>query len=301
MNHKYKIEIAFVILHYLVAEETKRCVESIKENIDSENYRIIIVDNNSGNGSYELLEKLYQEDEDIVLIHNEKNEGFARGNNKGIEFVNSKYDVEYICCLNNDVYVLDKEFLSKLRNEFEKSKFAVAGPLILSGDGRYDSNPQNIGILKNKSDVIRSINRCKRMVFINRYYLNWLYLRVKQFKSRKKMSNNIIKYLPQRLENVQLSGACLVFSKIYFQHFNGFCDKTFLYKEEDILIYLLRRKRLLSVFLPNILVYHKEDAATDVELKTNKDKNIFIYREYIKSLFVLLNLMEESKKGEDLV
>lgn len=299
MNQKYKIEIAFVILHYLVAEETQKCVQSIKENIDSKNYRIIIVDNNSENGSYELLERLYQEDQTIELLHNEKNEGFARGNNKGIKFVNSKYDSEYICCINNDVYLLDKNFVSKLQKEFKKSKFAVAGPLILSGDGRYDSNPQTIGLLENKADVLKSINRCKRMVFINKYNLNWIYLKVKQFKNRNKRGSDTAKYLPERLENVQLSGACLVFSKIYFEHFDGFCDKTFLYKEEDILRYLLKQESLRSVFLPNILVYHKEDAATDVNLRTNKEKNIFVYSEYIKSLLVLLHLMEESNKGED--
>lgn len=292
MNKKSKIEIAFVILHYLVDEETQRCVQSIKENIDSENYRIVIVDNNSGNGTYELLQNLYRDDKKIILLHNDKNEGFARGNNKGIEFVNSKYDVEYICCLNNDVYLLEKEFLSKLRKEFEKSKFAVCGPLILSGDGRYDSNPQTIGILENKSDVLRSINRCKRMVLINKYHLNWLYLKVKQFKNSKKISKNTIKYLPERLENVQLSGACLVFSGIYFEHFNGFCDKTFLYKEEDILTYLLKREGLLSVFLPNIVVYHSEDAATDHIIENSRKKNIFVFNQYIKSLQILFQLME---------
>lgn len=291
MNKKYKIEIAFVILHYLVAEETQKCIQAIKENIDSSNYRIIIVDNNSQNGSYDLLENLYKEDDNIILLHNKKNEGFARGNNKGIEFVNRMYDSEYICCLNNDVYLLDKDFLSKIKKEFKKSKFAVAGPLILSGDGRYDSNPQTIGLLETKEDVLKSISRCKRMIFINKYHLNWIYIRLKQLKYKSK--KNSTKYLPKRLENVQLSGACLVFSRVYFEHFDGFYDKTFLYKEEDILRYLLKRECLVSVFLPSILVYHKEDAATDVTLKTNKEKNMFLYSEYIKSLLVLLNLMEE--------
>ena len=107
MNEKSKIEIAFVILHYLVEEETQKCIQSIKENIDSENYRIVIVDNNSGNGTYELLQNLYRDDKKIILLHNDKNEGFARGNEKGIEFIRSNYNTEYICCLNNDVYLLE--------------------------------------------------------------------------------------------------------------------------------------------------------------------------------------------------
>lgn len=293
MSNKCKIEIAFVILHYLVEEETQKCVQSIKENIDSQNYRIIIVDNNSSNGSYELLQNMYKDDNTIKLIHNDKNEGFARGNNKGIEFIRSKYDSEYICCLNNDVYLLDKNFVYKLRKEFEISKFAVAGPLILSGDGRYDSNPQTIGLLENKEDVRRSIKRCKRMLFINKYHLNWLYTKIKEFKNRKKIHNTTTKYLPQRLENVQLSGACLIFSNKYFEYFEGFYDKTFLYKEEDILRYLLKKKSLCSVFLPNILVYHKEDAATDEIIQNNRLKNMTIFKEYINSLQILTNIMEE--------
>lgn len=50
-----EINIAFVVLHYNVFQETINCVRSIISNIDTEKYIVIVVDNYSQNESYELL------------------------------------------------------------------------------------------------------------------------------------------------------------------------------------------------------------------------------------------------------
>ena len=52
--------VCFIILHYMVIEETLSCVENIKS-IEG-NKKIIIVDNNSSNGSGKQLEDLYRDD-----------------------------------------------------------------------------------------------------------------------------------------------------------------------------------------------------------------------------------------------
>ena len=61
--------------------------------------------------------------------------------------------------------------------------------------------------------------------------------------------------------NVQLHGCFLCFSEEYFKHFDGFYPETFLYMEEDILFYLTQQKKLTTVYLPELKVFHKEDSS----------------------------------------
>ena len=121
-----KIDIGFVILHYLVSEQTKKSIESISKNIDTENYKIVIVDNFSNNGSIENIEQYINNDNKIIILRNDKNLGFANGNNTGITYINKNYDCNFICVLNNDVYLQSITLFSEIQKEYDLSSFAVA-------------------------------------------------------------------------------------------------------------------------------------------------------------------------------
>ena len=81
-------EFAFVILHYMTKQETIDCVASILEKTKAEPMKvsIVIVDNASANGTGRELQQLYQGAENIYVILNPENLGFAQGNNVGFEF-----------------------------------------------------------------------------------------------------------------------------------------------------------------------------------------------------------------------
>lgn len=49
----------FVVLHYLVDDATTQCVESIREHCAGGDYHIVVVDNDSANGSHERLQERY--------------------------------------------------------------------------------------------------------------------------------------------------------------------------------------------------------------------------------------------------
>lgn len=53
----------------------------------SKNNPIIIVDNCSPNGSGKQLEKMYSKCINITVIINEENQGFAKGNNLGYQYI----------------------------------------------------------------------------------------------------------------------------------------------------------------------------------------------------------------------
>ena len=65
--------IGFVILHYNAIKETVDCVNSIINNIDTDDYFIIIVDNKSPNYTGETLKEKYGKSEKIKVILNKEN------------------------------------------------------------------------------------------------------------------------------------------------------------------------------------------------------------------------------------
>lgn len=135
------MKIAFVILNYNTFQETKECILSIENKIDTQDYRIIIVDNQSKDDSADKLEKFIQQREKAVLIRNPENLGFAKGNNAGIAYANKNFKPEYMVVLNSDTELMQDNLVETLDKEYKKSDFALLGPLILTADGRCDNSP----------------------------------------------------------------------------------------------------------------------------------------------------------------
>jgi GT2 family glycosyltransferase len=81
----------------------------------------------------------------LILLKNNKNYGFAEGNNLGIKIA-LKSEPDYILLLNNDT-VVDEDFLDKLVDVSENNdKIGVVGPIIYYYDFDGKTNvPANIG------------------------------------------------------------------------------------------------------------------------------------------------------------
>ena len=97
---KYFPKACVVILNWNGRDDTIECIKSVN-NISYPNYEIILVDNGSKDNSIDSIKNIYK---DIFIINNEKNLGFAEGNNVGIRFALNK-DAKYIWLLNNDTIV----------------------------------------------------------------------------------------------------------------------------------------------------------------------------------------------------
>lgn len=96
-------------------QDTEACIKSIRENTLYP-YRLLIIDNASGSQTVEYLKGLKKENkEEVLLIRNEKNEGFIKAVNKGI----SVSKAQYICILNNDTIVA-KGWLTEAINVLNK-------------------------------------------------------------------------------------------------------------------------------------------------------------------------------------
>ncbi len=92
-------DLSIVIISYNTKDLTGECVESIKKNVSSKiSYEVIVVDNDSKDGSVDFLKNKFP---DILVIASKENLGFAKANNVGIK----RSIGRYVLCLNSDTVV----------------------------------------------------------------------------------------------------------------------------------------------------------------------------------------------------
>jgi GT2 family glycosyltransferase len=100
--------------------------------LDYPNFEVVVVDNNSRDGSFEEAKLNFSK---AHFIQNEENLGFSIGNNSGIRFALERM-AEHVLLLNNDTEV-EKDFLTKLVEVAETDeKIGIASPVIFNGQDR---------------------------------------------------------------------------------------------------------------------------------------------------------------------
>ena len=289
------MKFSFVILHYNALPDTIECIDSIKKCVGPD-CDIVVVDNKSPNDTGPELVDRYKGDSQVNVILNEKNEGFARGNNVGFRYAKEHQDPDFIVMLNNDTVILQDDFAARVEAEYEKSRFAVLGPIIKTPHKPYSSNPG--------PHKLPSEKWFKKYLLKNRFklFLNYLcgldsvyeWMVRKAFGEKDKRFDESL--LERRAENVVLHGSFLIFSREYISKFDGLNDRTFLYQEERLLFLRLQQNHLRSVFSPDVEIFHKEDAATKTVSVKSRLKRRFQYKNYINSVKVLLDVLRNGEK-----
>ena len=97
----YTPKISIILVNWNNYDDSVECLESIKK-CTYPNREIIVVDNGSDGGDARQLREKYGDD--IRIIENERNLGFAKGCNVGIRDVIAR-NADYVVLLNNDTIV----------------------------------------------------------------------------------------------------------------------------------------------------------------------------------------------------
>ena len=111
-------KVFIVVLNWNGYRDTLECINSLKA-VTYSNYRIVLVDNDSTDGSEALLRERFP---DIDIIQTGHNLGFTGGNNIGMRYALDNR-TDYIILLNNDTTV-HKEFVTELVSIAEADKTA---------------------------------------------------------------------------------------------------------------------------------------------------------------------------------
>ena len=152
-------KVSVIIVNYNGKALLEKCLESLSK-VNYENFEIIVVDNNSTDGSIELVTKNYTS---IILLKLNSNKGFAEPNNIGAKIANGKY----LLFLNNDT-IVTPNFISEMVQVIENDKkIAICQSLLLKPDESVDSSGDfidHLGVVYNstkKTDEIREISSAR--------------------------------------------------------------------------------------------------------------------------------------------
>lgn len=125
--------IAVVVLNYKGLEDTLSCVAALRRQT-FENFKIVLVENGSHDGSAETFRNLAKSNlAGCEIIYNDKNLGFAGGVNTGIEWALAN-DFDAVALFNNDA-IPDKKWLESLAKNLSSDIGIVTG-LLLHADGK---------------------------------------------------------------------------------------------------------------------------------------------------------------------
>ena len=292
-------DICFIILHFLDAEMTSICVNSIIESFSDCKFFIEIVDNGSANNSNEVLMSKYSVYNNIHISINEKNLGFANGNNTGYIWAKSNLKFKFLCVLNNDIVINQKNIFDVLCSEYNNFNFSVLGPDIISDVNGSHQNPYI-----EKGFSLKELEKYKSVLYRRRkfYFLYYHFDEIKKIlrllrKNNKKENINSNVYLRHSLNPV-LHGACYFFSSKFFESRELlFNPNTFMYFEENILHYECVKNSLNMIYSPCICVRHCEDVSTKVFIRNNYKREKWILNECIKSVEIFLELMNNDVKN----
>lgn len=116
--------VSIIIITYNNSKYNKLCIESIYSKTAYPNFELIIVDNASSDGTVEYLQEVAAQRENIKLILNKDNKGFAGGNNVGIK----EAEGEFIILLNNDT-IVTRGWISGLLKYLDDPAIGMVGPV----------------------------------------------------------------------------------------------------------------------------------------------------------------------------
>jgi hypothetical protein len=259
--------VSIIVLNWNGWENTIECLESLYQ-IKYDNFNVVIVDNNSEDDSIKkikdycegslnisynkevkkpihVLDLINDEFESIktvsdifsdfpsnkrlILIKNDKNYGYAGGNNVGIRCSFKLLNPDYIMILNNDT-IVNKDFLIELVKfaDFDK-EIGIIGPKIY-----YYDNPNVInsagGVIKWRLGI--GVNIGIGEVDIGQF--------------------NEFNYVDCLL------GACILIKSSVIKKIGFLDEKFFLLLEETDFCFRAKIAGYKIVFYPKSIVYHKE-------------------------------------------
>ncbi|HQP91522.1 MAG TPA: glycosyltransferase family 2 protein, partial [Candidatus Omnitrophota bacterium] len=226
-------DLSVSIVNYNSGDSLRKCLESIKNNIKTDGYEVIVVDNNSSDGS-ELCIRDYPF---VRLIKNRMNYGASIAKNQSFRESDSKY----VLILDSDIEILPG-CLERLMDFLEKNKKAgIVGPRVLFGDLRpqHSSNkhfPGFISLFLNKLFFFSNI----RYAFYRSMAGSW--------------------FLKKRYSGLEeaawLGGMCLLARKDLLDKIKGMDERFFIYYDDVDLCLRTRVEGYKVYYLPEASVVH---------------------------------------------
>lgn len=226
-SKNFSLKLSVVIINYKTLDLTLKCIETVDQYLkDGE---IILIDNGSGDGIIEIVNKRFP---DVKTIANEKNLGFSAANNQGIDYSRG----EYILLLNSDTEARKNSF-TELISAADKLNGITGGKLFFPDGSDQDS-------CFNLPTVTHALEE---------YFLN--------------KKGSYFMFQPQGIAPTQVEGlvmACFMIPRWVITQIGKLDEGTFMYFEDVEYCRRLRDNNIPLYFVPQSEFVHHHGASSKV-------------------------------------
>jgi GT2 family glycosyltransferase/lipopolysaccharide/colanic/teichoic acid biosynthesis glycosyltransferase len=214
------MDISVIIVNYNVKNLLENCINSVLISSRNYNTEIIIVDNNSFDGSYEYISSKFCSTKNIKIIRSKINLGFAKANNLGINQASGKY----LLILNPDT-LLQENTIEKCINFYDSDqKIGALSCKLILPNGKLDL-------------------ACRRSFPSSPIALYRLVGLSKLFSRSKIFGKYNLTFLDENstYEVESICGAYMLIKKDLFDQLGGFDEDYFMYGEDLDLCYKIKK------------------------------------------------------------
>jgi GT2 family glycosyltransferase len=216
-------KVSIIIVNYNVKDLIIKCLQSIYQ-FNTNLFEIIVVDNNSKDGSVEEIKKMFPE---VILIENKFNAGFSGANNQGIKRATG----DFIFLLNPDTEFKNDVLKSLIDFLINNKDCVIVAPQLLNSDLSIQYSAW-----KNHSPI---------NLIVETFYLHRFFSTI----------NYPIEKFNSTFQVKTLSGAALFFDRKWLGELIGLDDLLFWMEDID---FCYRAQQLGKLYYTNqaILIHH---------------------------------------------
>ncbi|SFA42254.1 hypothetical protein SAMN04488511_10324 [Pedobacter suwonensis] len=235
------MDVSVILVNYNTKDLLRQCLLSIFEKTLMVTFEVIVSDNDSKDGS---LEMLHEEFPNVIALQNNANLGFGKANNKAISVAKGKY----LFLLNTDTYLLNNA-IKILFDYMENPQHNRVG---CCGGDLFDARGGKQASFGNFPSVLDAISQIGFYRFYKNYY-------------NKHISAGAINP-DQTIKEVDfICGADMFIRRTLLDQIGAFDEDFFLYFEETELSYRIKQAGFKSVLVPQAEIVHLEGGSQGME------------------------------------
>jgi O-antigen biosynthesis protein len=247
------MDLTIVTVNWNVRDMLVKCLQSIFKHTQGLTYEVIVVDNASNDNSVSELRKLFSKEivaEKLLIIENDRNNGFSKANNQGLKEARGKY----VLFMNPDMEFIENTAL-KLKE-------------ILDGDSNIGAVTCKL-LYKDKTpqpNVKRDPTFCSQLLIELKLH--------RLFKSLPCLKKYLAKDFDysKRAEIEQAMGAFIFTGKDLMNKLNGWDESFWMWWEDLDLCKRIRQAGRTIVYAPVSGVIHYEGQSFAQVMTVDKQK-----------------------------
>lgn len=253
------MDLSIVIVSYNTVDLLRNCLKSIYENTENIEYEVWVVDNQSKDGSPEMVENEFSQ---VKLIRNSINGGFSQANNLAISKCENS---RYVLILNPDTIVLKETLKETIKFMDANKDLGCVGCKVVKVDGSLD-------------------RACKRGFPSPWNSLTYLLKLDKLFPKSKLFGGYNATYIGEDEESEidSLVGAFMMLRKETINEV-GLLDETFFMYGEDIdWCFRIKQSGWKNYYYPKVKIIHYKG-------ESSKKQSTRMIGEFHKSMLIFYN------------